>query len=39
MEMYFVLRVKEELSVGRKGRTPDLYFLQKYMEIQKKGIK
>lgn len=39
MEMYFVLRVKEELSVGRKGRTPDLNFLQKYMEIQKKGIK
>jgi class 3 adenylate cyclase len=31
MEMYFVLRVKEELSVGRKGRTPDLYFLQKYI--------
>jgi hypothetical protein len=26
MEMYFVLRVKEELSVGRKGRTPDIIF-------------
>ena len=37
MEMYFVLRVKEELSVGRKGRTPDINFLRKYIEIQEKG--
>ncbi|MBK6608497.1 MAG: adenylate/guanylate cyclase domain-containing protein [Leptospiraceae bacterium] len=31
MEMYFVLRIKEELSVGKKGRTPDMNFLQKYI--------
>ena len=31
MEMYFVLRVKEELSVGKKGRTPDMNFLKKYI--------
>ncbi len=38
MEMYFVLRVKEELSVGGKGRTPDVNFLVKYMELQNKNL-
>ncbi len=38
MEMYFVLRVKEELSVSGKGRTPDVNFLVKYMEMQNKNL-